>query len=73
MRFQDVLLLVASLVLIVLIVLQSSEDSIESAFSGEKSELFNNKKERGFDLIMRRVTTGTSVAFVLLSVWAMAS
>jgi len=73
MRLQDVLLLIASLVLITLVMLQSSKDSIDTAFSGEKSELFNNQKERGFDLIMRRVTTATSVAFVLLSVWAMAS
>ena len=73
MRLQDILLLVVALFLITLVVLQSSKDNINNAFSGEKSELFNNQKQRGFELILSRVTAGTSVVFVLLSVWAMIS
>jgi len=73
MRFEDILLLIVSLFLITLVVLQSSKDSISNAFSGEKSELFNNQKQRGFELLMNRVTAGTSVVFVLLSIYAMVS
>ncbi len=73
MRIQDILLLIAALFLITLVVLQSSKDNINNAFSGEKSELFNNQKQRGFELIMSRATAVTSVVFILLSIWAMAS
>ncbi len=73
MRIQDIILLVVALFLITLVVLQSSKDNINNAFSGEKSELFNNQKQRGFELIMSRVTAVTSVVFIILSVWAMAS
>ena len=73
MRIQDIILLVVALFLITLVVLQSSKDNINNAFSGEKSELFSNQKQRGFELIMSRVTAVTSVVFIILSVWAMAS
>jgi preprotein translocase subunit SecG len=73
MRFVDVILLIVALFLITLVVLQSSKDNISNAFSGEKSELFNNQKQRGFELIMSRVTAGTSIVFILLSVYAMVS
>lgn len=73
MRIEDIILLVVALFLITLVVLQSSKDNISNAFSGEKSELFNNQKQRGFELILTRVTAGTSVVFILLSVVAMVS
>jgi preprotein translocase subunit SecG len=73
MRFEDIILLIVALFLITLVVLQSSKDNINNAFSGEKSELFNNQKQRGFELILSRMTAGTSVVFILLSVYAMAS
>ncbi len=73
MRFEDIILLIVSLFLITLVMLQSSKDSISNAFSGEKSELFSNQKQRGFELLMSRLTAGTSVVFVLLSIYAMVS
>jgi len=73
MNWNDILLLVVALFLITLVVLQSSKDSIDNAFSGEKSELFNNQKQRGFDLIISRVTAGTSALFIVLAVVAMVS
>jgi len=73
MRFEDIILLIVSLFLITLVILQSSKDSISNAFSGEKSELFNNQKQRGFELLMNRLTAGTSIVFVLLSIYAMVS
>lgn len=73
MNWNDWLLLVVALLLIALVVMQSSKDSIDNAFSGEKSELFNNQKQRGFELILTRFTFGTVIAFVVLSVFAMVS
>ena len=72
MRPIDMILLLVALVLITLVVLQSSKDSAANAFSGEKSELFNNQKQRGFELVMNRVTLGVSLLFITLSVVAIA-
>ena len=49
MYWLDYILLVVSVLLIVIIVLQSSKDDGSSAFTGEKSELFANKKQRGLE------------------------
>ena len=73
MRPIDIVLLVVSLFLITLVVLQSSKDSIDNAFSGEKSELFNNQKQRGFELLLSRVTMATSALFIALAIWAIVS
>ena len=73
MRPIDIVLLVVSLFLITLVVLQSSKDSIDNAFSGEKSELFNNQKQRGFELLLSRLTMGTSALFIAISIWAIVS
>ena len=72
MGWIDYVLLLVSLVLITLVVLQSSKDSAANAFSGEKSELFNNQKQRGFELIMNRTTLVVSVIFIALSILAIA-
>jgi len=68
----DVVLLFVALFLITLVVLQSSKDSAANAFSGEKSELFNNQKQRGFELMLNRITLITSILFVALSIVAIA-
>ncbi len=72
MRPIDMILLLVALMLITLVVMQSSKDSAANAFSGEKSELFNNQKQRGYELILTRVTTGVSVTFIVLSILAIA-
>jgi preprotein translocase subunit SecG len=70
MEFVDYVLLAVSVLLIGIIVLQSSKDDVSKAFSGEKSELFANKKERGFDLVISRMTAVLSVLFFVLSLVA---
>ncbi len=72
MEIIDIVLLIVALLLITLVVLQSSKDSAANAFSGEKSELFNNQKQRGYELIMNRITLGVSVVFIVLSIVAIA-
>ena len=69
--FKDILLIIASVILITLVVVQSSKDNIQSAFSGEKSELFANQKERGFELFLSRATLAASVFFIAVALWAM--
>ncbi len=71
MGFVDILLIFISILLVTLVVIQNSKDNAANAFSGEKSDLFSNKKERGFELILSRVTLATSVLFILISIWAM--
>lgn len=70
MRSIDFILLIVSLLLITLVVLQSSKGNAANAFSGEKSELFNNQKQRGFELVMTRITLGMSIVFFVLSIVA---
>lgn len=66
------ILFVISLILITLVMVQESKDDVKNTFSGEKSDLFKNQKQRGSELFMTRVTVGVSVAFVVVSVLALA-
>lgn len=70
MKIFDIFIVIISILLIAVVLLQQSEDSIEDAFSGEKSELFKNRKIRGFDLFMLRSTTVLSVALIVLVIIA---
>lgn len=66
----DVLLLIVSILLIGIVVLQKSDEDAAKAFTGEKSELFSNKKERGIELWIKRITAGLCVAFIVLAIVA---
>ncbi len=70
MKAVDILLLIVSCLLITIIVLQKSREDASSAFSGEKSDLFANKKERGFEVWLTRITAILSVLFFVLAIWA---
>ncbi|MFU8792407.1 MAG: preprotein translocase subunit SecG [Acholeplasmataceae bacterium] len=50
----DFIAIIATILFIAVVLLQSSQDNIQDAFSGEKSELFKNRKTRGFDLFLMR-------------------
>jgi preprotein translocase subunit SecG len=56
-----------SIALILIIVLQSSKDDVNNAFSGEKSDLFANQKARGPEKVINRLTAGLSIAFFILA------
>ncbi len=71
MRLVDVLLLLVAVLLITLVVIQSTKDNAANAFSGEKSELFSHQKERGIELFLSRATLTVAVLFIGLSIWAM--
>lgn len=68
LKWYDYLLLVVSVLLIIIIVLQNSKDDASRAFSGEKSDLFANKKQRGPEKVINRVTTVLSIVFFVVSI-----
>ena len=67
MTFWDILLIVVSCMLIAIIMLQESKEDAANAFTGEKSELFANKKERGIEVWISWITTSLSVLFFALA------
>lgn len=67
MYFLDYILLAISVLLIVIIVLQSPKDDVNKAFSGEKSELFANQKQRGMERVISITTAALSISFFLVS------
>ena len=62
----DIFVAIVAVLLIVVVVLQSSKDDINDAFNGSKSELFKNQKARGIELFMQRTTAVLAVIFVAL-------
>ncbi|MBU1144603.1 MAG: preprotein translocase subunit SecG [Firmicutes bacterium] len=71
MGFLDWLLLAVSVLLIALVMLQESKDDGKNMFSGEKSELFKNQKQRGPELLLSRMTMGMSVVFAVVTILAL--
>lgn len=68
MHAVDILLLIVSVLLISIIVLQESKEDATQAFSGEKSELFANKKQRGIEVWISYITGGLSITFFFLAI-----
>jgi preprotein translocase subunit SecG len=61
----DFIALISTILLIAVVLLQQSSDDISDAFSGERSELFKNRKTRGFELFLTRSTIILSVILVV--------
>jgi len=70
MGWLDWVLLTVSVLLIAVVMLQESKDDVKNTFSGEKSELFKNQKQRGPELLLSRMTLGISIVFAALTIWA---
>jgi len=70
--WKEIALFIASLLMIIIILLQDSKEDADTALTGQKSGLFKNQKVRGFDLVMMYVTLGISIVFVTFSVLAIA-
>lgn len=67
MKAIDYIVLVMALLLIVLIMMQESKDNIQDAFSGEKTDLFKNQKQRGIEKVMSIVTAIVAILFIVLT------
>lgn len=68
LKWYDYILLVVSILMILLVVVQSSKEDASKAFSGEKSDLFANKKQRGLEKVINQTTTVLSIVFFVLAI-----
>ena len=67
----EVALLVISILLIIIVLLQSGKaEGAAQIISGGSSELFSNRKERGSELVISRFTMLLGLSFFLISVIA---
>jgi preprotein translocase subunit SecG len=67
----DWVLMVVAVLLIALVMIQESKDDVKNTFSGEKSELFKNQKQRGPELFFARATLGMSIVFAVVTIIAL--
>lgn len=68
LQWCDYLLLIVSVLMILIVVLQSSKEDGMSAFTGEKSDLFANQKQRGLEKAINTTTTVLSIVFFVLTI-----
>jgi len=65
-------LLIISILLIIIVLLQSVKaDGGPQIISGGQSELFSNRKERGSELVITRITMILGLAFFVICLVAM--
>ncbi len=70
MIWSDIVVLILGILIILFVAVQESQDNIQEAFSGEKSDLFKNQKARGLELFLMRSTfvlVALFVFFVILT------
>lgn len=67
LNWYDYILLIVSICMILLVVVQSSKEDGMSAFTGEKSDLFANQKQRGLEKVINTSTTVLSIIFFILA------
>lgn len=64
----DIVLMIVSVLLIALALLQSGKaESASNIIQGGNSDLFSNRKERGGELLISRITFGLGMVFFLIS------
>ena len=64
-------LLIISLLLIIIVLLQSNKaESASQIISGGNADLFSKRKERGVELLVRRITLVLGMIFFLVSLIA---
>lgn len=63
-----VLLAIASIIIIVSVLLQSSNsDGLSGSIAGGAEQLFGKKKSRGYEAILSKITVVAAVLFIVLS------
>lgn len=66
--FLMVVLLVASVILIASILMQSgNSDGLSGSIAGGAEQLFGKKKSRGYDALLSRITTICAVVYIIVS------
>ncbi len=61
-----ILLIIVSILIIALVLLQSGKAESASIISGGNDDLFANRKERGGELFISRLTLGLGIAFFII-------
>ena len=68
----EIALMIISVLLIVIVLLQSSKaENGPQIISGGQSELFSNRKERGSELVVTRITMILGIAFFMICLISM--
>ena len=63
-----VILLIASIILIVSILLQSgNSDGLSGSIAGGAEQLFGKRKSRGYDALLAKITTIAAVIYIVIS------
>ena len=66
MNIADYFVLVFSILMIIVVMLQTSKDDMNDAFNGSKTDLFKDQKVRGAELVLQRATIVIAIFFVAL-------
>lgn len=66
MNIADYFVLVLSILMIIVVMLQTSKDDINDAFNGSKTDLFKDQKVRGAELFLQRSTIVIAVLFIAI-------
>lgn len=68
MKFLMVLLAIVSLILIITILLQSSNsDGMSGAIGGGAEQLFGKKRSSGYEALLKKISAIVAVLFIVLS------
>jgi len=70
MQFPDWIIFIASILMIAISALQSSKDDVMSAFTGNNTELFRNKKVQGPDVFFNRAMIILGILFFAMIIWS---
>ena len=63
-----IILLLASIVLIVSILLQSgNSDALSGSIAGGAEQLFGKRKSRGYDALLAKITTIGAIVYIVVS------
>lgn len=63
----ETLIMIVSILLIIIVLLQSGKAEAGSLGSGVTSDLFSNRKERGSELFITRLTAILGAAFFIIA------
>ena len=64
-----IVLLIASIILIISILLQSSNSAgLSGSIGGGAEQLFGKKRSYGYDAILSKIATVTAVLFIVISI-----
>ena len=64
-----IVLLIASIILIVSILLQSSNSAgLSGSIGGGAEQLFGKKRSSGYDALLSKIATVTAVLFIVISI-----